>query len=374
MNSLNKKLLLISLSALALTASTGFIVQTDAYTDLKIDFNLLLKENDKNIRQIQEQAITIQQLGEEIKVKDDSILTLNIKVEQLHEETTKLKGKIRTLDQKMRQMLEKVAGLSKTISILEKGKSTDYNKIHALTKERNELLKQMELKDREREQEKIRLNKKREDVAANRNAKKDLENQRRKQRDELKKLNENAPAEPAKEPMAAAHETPPVAAQQSIEAQKDEIIKARKQARMREIVMNTKIDYRSISLRSEKEGKDLDKMKNDKWRYTLIEFDLQNPDQNAIFDEEFILQIFDVDSQKVVPFNESNPGFPNSQVGATGLQFTYEGKPMKVTYFNSQKKTGKNYDIRLYYAGKGFLLPIPSGQNRIVAEGTVAAR
>ncbi|MEO1263137.1 MAG: hypothetical protein AAFZ15_30285 [Bacteroidota bacterium] len=373
MNSLNKKLILISLSALALTATTAFIVQTDAYADLKIDFNLLTKENDLHKKQLKEQAQIIQQLGEEIRVKDDSIATLNVRVEYLLAETNKLKGKIRVLDQRMQQMHEKVEGLTKAISILEKGKSADFNKINELAKERNELLKQMELKDRERESEKIRLNSKQKDIASKKRSKKELEAQRTQQNEELKKLNLKVQSE-LKDPPADVPVEPNMAAQQSIEAQKEEIIKARKQARMREIVMNTKIEYRTISLKADKDGKELNRLKADGWRYTEIEFDLINPDQEAIFDEDFIIQIFDVDNQKVVPFNESNPGFPDSQIGSTGMQFNYQGQPMQITYFNSQKKTSKNYDIRFYYAGKGFLLPIPSGQTRIVEEGTVAAR
>ena len=375
MNSLNKKLILISLSALALTASTGLIVLTDQHAGLKIDFNVLKKDNQKKARQIDEQALTIQELGEVIKEKNDSISFLNLRVDELLVETDKLKNKVRSLDQRLAKMNDKVAGLSKQISGLKKGKTSDKNKIAALVKERDELLKHMEIKDKERTADKQLLNQKKKDVAANKKVRKKLEKQRDDQVVKMNSVDLPLQGKPKKEPAYAAPATKPSsAAQQSIEAQKDEIIKARKQARMREIVLNTTIDYHEITLRNNKTGKDLDKLKNDGWRYTMIEFDLKNPDQNAIFDEEFILQVFDVDNQKVVPYNESNPNFPNSDMGATGYKFTYEGKPLQIAYFNSQKKTAKNYEVRLYYSGKGFLLPIASGNTRIVDAGLVAAR
>lgn len=370
MNNLNRKLILIATTALAFTASTGFLLQTDAYGKLKINYNLLSKENQTNKKHINEQSLTIQQLGEAIKIKDDSIVVLNLRIDELVKETNVLKGKIKSLDQKVQQMSNKVNELTQQVGSLEVTKKSDQQKIKNLVAERDELLKQMEMLDKERMQEKQRLEANNAIVIQQNKELKKLEAVVKEEKATMKQLNES----PVKETVEPAYAAPTPSINASIEDEKEEIIASRKQMRMREIVVATNIDFKSISIRDEKDGKDLDKIKNEGWRYTVINFDLTNPKPDAIFDEEFILQIFDTDNQRVVPFNESNPEFPDSNLGATGYKFTYEGKPLEIAYFNSQKKTSKNYEVRLYYAGKGFLLPLKNGTSRIVEDGNVVQR
>ena len=368
MNSLNRQLILIATSALAITATIGFLLQTDAFNNLKVEFNKVFKENEKNKQQIKEQALTIRQLGEEIFLNEDSIRRLNIRVAELVDETIVLKEKIRTLDKKVYKLSDNVNSLTKKISALNSNKSKDQQKIKELAKEREEILKQMELMDKQRTADKERMKKKEEKVRQQQQAVEALESSVNKKKESLERLN----VSPKREVNEPAYAAPP--AMTGIENEKDEIIAARKQSRMKEIVTTTRIDFKSISLRDEKSGKSLDKIKENGWRYTIIEFDMKNADPDAIYDEDFIVQIFDVDNQRVVPYNESNPGFPDSHLGSTGHKFTYEGEPMKIAYFNSQKKTGKNYEVRFYYAGKGFLLPIKNGNSRIVEKGTVVER
>ncbi len=368
MNSLNRQLILIATSALALTATIGFLIQTDAFNELKVEFKQVFKENEKNKKHVKEQAATIRQLGEEIFFKEDSIRRLNIRIAELVEETTTLKEKVRSLDIKVQKLSDNVNGLTKRINVLNSSKSKDQQKINELAKERDEILKQMELMDKQRTAEKDRMKMKEEKVRQQQQAMESLESSIKKKKESIDRLN----VSPKKEVNEPAYAAPP--AMTGIENEKEEIIAARKQNRMKEIVTSTQIEFKSVSLRDEKSGKDLDKIKENGWRYTIVNFDLTNTDPDAIYDEEFIIQIFDVDNQRVVPYNESNPGYPDSHIGSTGHKFTYEGKPLEISYFNSQKKTGKNYEVRFYYAGKGFLLPIKNGNTRIVEDGTVVQR
>ena len=368
MNSLNKKIILYAVSAVALTATIGFIIQTDALAGLKEDFNLLFKENERHKQQVGKQAVTIQQLGEEIKLRDDSISTLNLKITSLIEETTSLKNKIRSLDKKVQQRSEKVAVLTKKINTLEKNNSVDKKKMATLAKERDDLLKQMESMSRQRMDNSQQLEANKDKVTQNNTMLKQLKKERNEQKEKMKMLDGSAKPTPSKEPVHTASTAPAfVPNELSIAKQKDEIIQSRKMARMRDIVLSTTVNYKSVQLKNNKKGKELEEIKNGGWRYTVIELDLSNPDAEAIFDEDFIIQVFDLDDHKVVPVNESNPNFPDSEMGAAGYRFTYEGKPIEIQYFNSQKKTGKNYEIRLFYAAKGFLLPISNGKKWIVA-------
>ena len=52
MDTFNKKIILYAVSALALTASTGFLIQTESYVGLKKEFNILFKSNEKNKAQL----------------------------------------------------------------------------------------------------------------------------------------------------------------------------------------------------------------------------------------------------------------------------------------------------------------------------------
>ncbi len=367
MNTLNRRLILIATTTLALTATAAFVFQTDAYNNLKIDFNLLLKENKINKKNIQEQAIIIDQLIEEIEIKEDSISGLLITIDGLVAEINVLKEKVRSKNQKVQKLSSSVTELTREISQLKNGNSADQKLIKELADERNELLDKMLTLDREREKEKNRIKIKEAAVAETNHNIEDLESSVDLDKERIQSNNQSLSIN--NEPFPAGTPAP-----MAIDKEMEVLIKTRKQARMTEIVSNTKVNFTSIALRDQKEGKDFSKINNDGWRYTLIDFDLVHPNPEVILDEAFILQVFDVDNQKVVPVNESNPGFPDSKIGSTGYRFIYEGQPLSVTYFNSQKKTGKNYEIRLYYAGKGFLIPLPNGSTRIMSDGAVAVR
>ncbi len=367
MNTLNRRLILIATTTLALTATAAFVIQTDAYNVLKMDFNLLLKENKVYKRNIQDQAAIIDQLEEEIQIKTDSIGSLLVTIDGLVAEINVLKEKVSSKNQKVEQLSSKVNKLTKEINQLKSGNSEDQKMIAALADERNELLKKMVALDKERQKQKDEIKMLEEAVAGTNDDIEELEISVEANKELVQSNNANLSA--SNEPYPAAPPAP-----NSIDEEMEKLIKTKKQARMTEIVSDTKVNFTNIALKNQKEGRDINKINNDGWRYTIIDFDLEHPNPDVILDEAFILQVFDVDNHKVVPVNESNPGFPDSKIGSTGYRFIYEGQPLSVSYFNSQKKTGKNYEIRLYYAGKGFLIPLPNGSTRILNDGAVAAR
>ena len=146
------------------------------------------------------------------------------------------------------------------------------------------------------------------------------------------------------------------------------------QKRLANIVTNTKVNFESISLRNKENSNDLKKIKNDGWRYTFIDFSLENPEANALRDEYFLIQIFDLDNNQVVPMNEYNPGFPDSPQGSTGYLFQHTGKPVSVRYINTQLKQGSNYQVRLFYYKDKMVFPLRNGIQDIVKNGEVVAR
>lgn len=149
-------------------------------------------------------------------------------------------------------------------------------------------------------------------------------------------------------------------------------IATRQQERLNNIVRNTAVKFSAISLRNSEDSKDLKKLKTaDNWHYTFIDFDFDNADREAIMDETFVLQIYDLDNNLIVPFNEKNNAFPNSEIGAIGYKFKYDGKPISVRYINTQAKEGRNYEIRLAYFKNGLTFKLANGAKKIVEEGRV---
>ncbi len=131
--------------------------------------------------------------------------------------------------------------------------------------------------------------------------------------------------------------------------------------------------FSAFSLRNREAGNELKSVKKNEndWRYTFIDFDLDNTDSEAIMDEYFVLQVFDLDNNAVVPFNEKNMAFPNSEMGAIGYKFKYDGKPVSVRYINTQSKEGGNYEIRLVYLKNGLTFELANGKKKIVEAGKV---
>ncbi|MBK8563823.1 MAG: hypothetical protein IPN76_10910 [Saprospiraceae bacterium] len=158
----------------------------------------------------------------------------------------------------------------------------------------------------------------------------------------------------------------------NVPAELQATIKLRQQERLNNIVQNTSVNFKGISLRNRDGENELKRIKSDEWRYTFVDFDLSNVNQEAIMDEQFILQLYDLDNKVVVPFNEKNPAFPNSEMGAMGYKFKYEGKPVSVRYINTQPKEGSNYELRLVYPKNGVVFTLVNGMKRIVEEGKVA--
>jgi hypothetical protein len=150
---------------------------------------------------------------------------------------------------------------------------------------------------------------------------------------------------------------------------------SRQAEKLANVVSKTQVKFSSVSLRNQEGGNDIKNVKkaDNDWRYTFIDFDLENVDRESITDEYFLIQVFDLDNNQVVPFNEKNMAFPDSEVGAGGFKFKYDGKPVSVRYINTQPKNGSNYEIRLKYLNKkGLTFPLANGTKRIVTAGKVA--
>jgi glucan-binding YG repeat protein len=131
--------------------------------------------------------------------------------------------------------------------------------------------------------------------------------------------------------------------------------------RITDIVNNTRINFQNIYVKKKRYGRPLGKIKkeNSKWRYTIIELFMIHDDLKLLLDENFIVKIVNSDTHEILSYIESNPNFPNSDIDTKGLKFKYDGNMVEIAYYNNENRTGKNYEVQIFYVtedGEEYLL------------------
>ena len=146
--------------------------------------------------------------------------------------------------------------------------------------------------------------------------------------------------------------------------------------RLNDLLHNTTVRFDRVRLRKKKHGGDIHELKYNRanWKYTILEFFLEHPNRQLLLDEEFLVQIFDLDTGKVLPVNERNPAYPESALDNRGYRFLYDGNLVEVAYFNSQKKKSQNYEVRIFLLRDGMAYPLKNGQLQIVKDGKVVEK
>ena len=129
---------------------------------------------------------------------------------------------------------------------------------------------------------------------------------------------------------------------------------AEKMAKLKAILENTIIDFHGISLRTERDGDHISKLrKNGKnWKYTFINFDIQNAMPGYLVGAEFEWRITDMDTGMPISYIESNKIYPDAK-DTKGLFFIYQGYAEEAVFINTQPKEGANYELKLFYLEDG---------------------
>ncbi len=369
MNSMKKKLL-IAFGATATLAFASIIVyQTDVIATLTKNLKSESRRADVAEQELLVKNALVEELSTENAQLRDSIEGLYLEIAKLNETIAEQKKAIKKLNSVLKSQEDKVAELTREIAALEKSGVNNRQKISQLEKERHNLLIKMEEYDRYRqsviEQQAIAERKKDEENRKLDSAKEELEE------------NVSTEAKPVVEaPPVNLNVSPSEAPSNESAAPSPalENIKNKQQENLVAIKTQTSVRFSDITLRKKETGNDLKKIDAKDWRYTFIEFDLDNPKKDLILNEIFVLQIFDIDQNQVVPMNEANPEFPDGETGRTGYRFRYKGAPVSIRYFNNQRKEGANYELRLYYLKGGLFFPLDNGSKRIVQDGQVLTR
>ena len=117
------------------------------------------------------------------------------------------------------------------------------------------------------------------------------------------------------------------------------------------IIDNTRVIYKKVSTQKKRFGKTMKRLKkkNTSWAYTVLEFQLVHDENQVLLDENFIAKIVDSDSGEILSYIENNPNFPDSDKNTKGLKFKFDGNLIELAHYNNQEKTGKNYEVQLFY-------------------------
>lgn len=281
---------------------------------------------------VQEQEI--EKLEEDNRIKDQRIAELEVKVSELEERVAEYRQKIDRLEAGIRKKDKDISWLNRkirdrnaTIDKLRK-EITDLSRSR---EDNSELIRQLEA-----------------EKARNNALKNKLEEQKLQSTIKREKLSDIAAAE---------------AEQQKIEEMRLK--------RIADITQNTNFAVEKVELREHKEAGKMRKIKTNKWRYTNIQFYLQHKDgPRNIMDEDFAVVLRDLDTAKVLPFNEGNPVYPGSKL-ETGIQVKYNGNMFEVDYYNSEPKKGENFAVEVSYVLNGEHYPLVGGSKKIIADGKV---
>ncbi|MEM1320766.1 MAG: hypothetical protein AAGG75_10955 [Bacteroidota bacterium] len=251
-------------------------------------------ENQLSEKQVLEEKNV--ELELEVQRLRDSINVLRGQIDQLRGKVRRQQKTIRSIRNKLNKIMNDYAALKQQISTLSRQETVDRDRIQAL------------------EQEKLLL------------------------RQEMEQLN----IQKDKEVVAQSQAEKEIMARQVREA---------KYLRRSNIIRNTKVNFQRISLRKKKFGRPLTKVKKNhkNWKYTTIEFYLENQDPRLLLDERFVVRIVDTDTNELLSYIETNPNFPNSDKDTKGMEFQFDGNMVEVSYHNNQKKAGKNYEVQIYY-------------------------
>ncbi len=133
-----------------------------------------------------------------------------------------------------------------------------------------------------------------------------------------------------------------------------------------DIIEKTVVNFQQISLKKEKNGKTIKRLKKKNWNYTSVEISLYHDEQELLKGQEFALTIIDLNTGKALPLREVNPQFPDSE-NATSIRFVFDQNPIRLEHSNTQDKTSNNYQLLLTYVKNNRELPMKFGAIPIIS-------
>lgn len=353
MNSIARKLRNITFLTVGTAAAAALVYQTDMVRQLKERLAGETLRADRADRELAVKNTMVEELNADNLRLQDSIQVLHLEIARHEETIAAQQQRIRQLGSTIGDLDSRVKKLSADIVRLEESGRKNLAAVRKLENERAQLLAKMQ----ELDQARIRAD--REKEAALRQQGKDAA--------ALAALQAPKPTRTPVVPALPGGSAPAAASSQTAPPP----IPDNLQERLFLVKTQTKVSYGDIALRRNPKGSNMSHVDLLDWRYTLIPIELQHPQPELLVGEVFMIQLVDLDNVLVVPMNERNPEYPDSEYNNLGYRFRYQGKPLTIRYFNNQRKLGKNYEIRLFHVRDANIYPMPQCARRIVENGSV---
>jgi len=120
------------------------------------------------------------------------------------------------------------------------------------------------------------------------------------------------------------------------------------------IANETKVKFNSIEPKKDNDNK---ARSPKRWKYTLINLELDNKEMALLQDEIIVVEIWDLDKNIALSPREANAG-----TDTKGETFSFTGNPVKtIRYPNYQDKESKNYAVKVLYNKNGKQYPLRNG-------------
>lgn len=120
------------------------------------------------------------------------------------------------------------------------------------------------------------------------------------------------------------------------------------------IANETKVKFNSIEPKKDNDNK---ARSPKRWKYTLINLELDNKEMALLQDEIFVVEIWDLDKNIALSPREANAG-----TDTKGETFSFTGNPVKtIRYPNYQDKESENYAVKVLYNKNGKQYPLRNG-------------
>ena len=131
------------------------------------------------------------------------------------------------------------------------------------------------------------------------------------------------------------------------------------------MIENTNVMYNYIACRNDRYGRKIRKLKKEakNWKYTFVQFNLENENNSLLLNKEFRLRVLSTDLNTYVNFHTEKV-----RKNASYYDFVYEGEPIKVSIFNKEVK-GTSFDIQIFYLVDGEEYLLEDDQKRLFVEG-----
>ena len=259
-------------------------------------------------------------------------LLLEEEVEELQEEIEELSEKVTALENEIAEHKEKLGNLRKRVSKLEEKAAALQNEIDKLRQDNghnSQIIKTLQ-EEKEQLQQEVQYHLKKEEV--------------------LKEVH---------------NETVQEVANAEVERQTLN--------NLRDFILSAKVNFHQIDLWKNEGAGTIKKLrKQDKrWKYTSVQLSIEHENEDLLKDLDFVLKILDVDTGQILPFNENNPQYPNSELGTNGYVFKYHENLAEVLYYNNETKRSMNYEVRVYVKIDNEEILLTNGKTSLIQHGKV---